>query len=54
MLEALGIGPIKQLKKEQDLADQLAGKMAIRKAVERRQLHYPLEGRLSTICEELD
>ena len=36
VLEELGIGPIKMLKKEQNLEDFLAGKIAIKRATESR------------------
>ena len=36
VLEALGIGPIKIIKKEQNLEDFLAGKLAVKRATQSR------------------
>ena len=50
VLEALGIGPMKMLKKEQNMEDLLSGKKALKQATAKS--NYPLETRLSTIREE--
>ena len=49
VLEAMGIGPIRQLKQEQMQEDQLLGKL-LSKAQEGP--FHPLESRLSTINED--
>ena len=54
VLESLGIGPIKDLKRQQLLEDELTGKQTLKQRTQqiKNSKKYTLEERLSTIGEE--